>query len=123
MTTTVFTIFNDYLEKLPGWKSEAIKLVAEKKWDTSKINMALRILSSIDDSDIKFQDGRLQAKMSIFMTFAECNMLGRTSKDLSDYISGICKEINEFSSRLHFRFFCCSSYNSTGGTMEIGWEF
>lgn len=122
--TTVFTIFNDYLKKLPDWKSEAIRLVSEKKWDTSKLNMALRILSSINNTDIKFQEGRLQAKMSIFVTFSECNMFGRTISDLSDYIGEICKEINEISPRLHFRFFgCISSSENGGGMMEIGWEF
>lgn len=122
MTTTVFTIFNDYLGKLSEWKAEAISIASQKKWDHAKTTIALRIISSVEQSDLGFEDGKLQANMDIFFAFSECNMYGRTIQDLEEYIGSICKEYNEFC-RIHFRFKGCISSNTTGGTMRIGWEF
>ena len=82
----------------------------------------MRIMNSISASILTFENGKLEAYMDIFFTFAECNMQGITIQDLSDDIQSICEDINEFS-RLHLRFKYCQSSNHIGGTMHIGWEF
>lgn len=122
MTTTVFRIFNEYLQKVPEWQAEAFNYISEHQFDAAKASISMRIISSISNSVWGFQNGKLEAYMDLFFTFSECNMQGRTIEDLTNYIHSICEYINTFS-RLHLRFNCCLSSNLTGGTMRIGWEF
>ncbi len=122
MTTTVFTIFNDYFQKVPQWQTEAITAISQQGWDAPKTTIAMRIISSISTSTFGFPTGLLEANMDIFFSFSECNMQGRTAEDLAIYIESICKSINEFS-RLHLRFRGLLTATLTGATMHIGWEF
>ncbi len=122
MTTTVFTIFNDYYQKVPEWQQDAYTQILQQNWDPAKTKVASQIISSVIPSRWGLETGKLEANMQLFFAYNECNMQGRTIEDLENYIESTCNSINVFS-RLHFRFRGCINHTPYGGTMRIGWEF